>query len=186
MTPRRIAVVTSSPPMADGGHLVIARSLVQALRAAGHQADIVITPQNRFGRQGAAYLATWLTDLGTGARGSIDQVISLRYPSYAVRHDRHVCWLNHTMREYYDLWDRFSSGLSPQGRAKERVRKALVHAADRYLLTRNVDRVFTISQTVKARLALWPSLDATVCIRPRPNGSTGAIATATSSSWCRA
>lgn len=168
MAPRRIAVVTSSPPMADGGHLVIARSLVQALRAAGHQADIVITPQNRFGRQGAAYLATWLTDLGTGARGSIDQVISLRYPSYAVRHDRHVCWLNHTMREYYDLWDRFSSGLSPQGRAKERVRKALVHAADRYLLTRNVDRVFTISQTVKARLALWPSLDATVLYPPAP------------------
>ena len=111
----RIAVVTSSPPMVEGGHMVIARSLVQALRAAGHDAEIVVTPQNRFGRQASAYLATWLTDVGVERRAAaIDQVISLRYPSYAVRHPRHVCWLNHTMREYYDLWDG-SAGLSPQG-----------------------------------------------------------------------
>ena len=46
-----VAVVTSSPPLAEGGHLVIARALVTALRDAGHNADIVITPQNRFGRK---------------------------------------------------------------------------------------------------------------------------------------
>jgi glycosyltransferase involved in cell wall biosynthesis len=162
----RVAVVTSSPPLAEGGHLVIARSLVHALREAGHQADVVITPQNRFGRQGAAYLATWLTDLGFSAAGPIDRVISLRYPSYAVRHPAHVCWLNHTMREYYDLWDRFSRGLSPQGRIKERMRRTLIRAADRYLLTRNVRQVFTISATVKRRLAVFPSLEATVLYPP--------------------
>ena len=42
----RIAVVTSSPPMVEGGHMVIARALAQALRDAGHTADIVVTPQN--------------------------------------------------------------------------------------------------------------------------------------------
>ena len=63
----------------------------------------MVTPQNRFGRQAAAYLATWLTDVGrTHDDRPIDQVISLRYPSYAVRHPRHVCWLLHPMREYYD------------------------------------------------------------------------------------
>ncbi|MGH9374180.1 MAG: glycosyltransferase family 4 protein [Vicinamibacterales bacterium] len=164
----RIAVVTSSPPLAEGGHMVIARSLVQALHEAGHDADIVVTPQNRFGRQAAAYMATWLTDLGVGEHGRVDQVITLRYPSYAVRHDRHVCWLNHTMREYYDLWDRFSGALSPQGRLKERIRRSLIHSVDRYLLTRNVDRLFTISGTVKARLAIWPSLHATVLYPPAP------------------
>ena len=118
--------------------MVIARSLVHALREAGHDADIIVTPQNRFGRQGAAYLATWLTDVGRSGAEPIDQVISLRFPSYAVRHPRHVCWLNHTMREYYDLWETFSATLSPQGRVKERVRRTAIHAADRYLLTRNV------------------------------------------------
>ena len=105
--------------MIEGGHMVIARSLRQALREAGHQAEILVTPQNRFGRQASAYLATWLTDVGMSDGQPIDQVISLRYPSYAVRHPRHVCWLNHTMREYYDLWGRFTAGLGSAGRIKE-------------------------------------------------------------------
>ena len=164
----RIAVVTSSPPMVEGGHMVIARALVQALHDGGHQADIVVTPQNRFGRQASAYLATWLTDLGRAGGDPIDQVISLRYPSYAVRHPAHVCWLNHTMREYYDQWERFSGLLSPQGRAKERVRRTLIHTADRYLLTRNVRRLFVQSETIRQRLRIWPELRAEVLYPPAP------------------
>lgn len=164
----RIAVVTSSPPMTEGGHLVIARELVQALREAGHAAEIIVTPQNRFGRQASAYLATWLTDVGASEGPRIDQVISLRYPSYAVRHERHVCWLNHTMREYYDQWDRFSRTLSSRGLVKERVRRTLMHAADRYLLTRNVDRLFVQSRTIQRRLAMWPELKSTVLYPPAP------------------
>ena len=163
----RIAVITSSPPMSDGGHMVIARSLVQALRDAGHESDVIVTPQNRFGRQGAAYLATWLTDVGMSDRGPVDQVITLRFPSYAVRHPRHVCWLNHTMREYYDLWDRFSAGLSARGRLKEAVRRRLIHAADRYLLGSNVDRLFVQSRTVQDRIAGW-RLSSTVLYPPAP------------------
>ena len=164
----RIAVVTSSPPMSEGGHMVIARALVQALRDAGHDADRVVTPQNRFGRQASAYAATWLTDVTTGDGRPIDRVISLRYPSYAVRHPHHVCWLNHTMREYYDLWDRFSATLSPQGLLKERVRRTVIHAADRYLLTRNVRRLFVQSRTIQARLTMWPELHSTVLYPPAP------------------
>src|SRR3954464_8009404 len=125
----RIAVVTSSPPMVEGGHMVIARSLVHALREAGHQADVVVTPQNRFGRQASAYVATWLTDVRASAGFEIDQVISLRYPSYAVRHPHHVCWLNHTMREYYDLWESFRNPLSrPRPRPKQAQTNALYPA----------------------------------------------------------
>jgi glycosyltransferase involved in cell wall biosynthesis len=113
-------------------------------------------------------VATWLTDVGQSAGHRIDQVISLRYPSYAVRHPRHVCWLNHTMREYYDLWERFSSGLSPQNRLKESVRRRVLHAADRYLLTRNVSRLFVQSQTIQARLRMWPELKSTVLYPPAP------------------
>src|SRR5215210_3084277 len=167
----RIAVVTSSPPMAEGGHMVIARELVGALREAGHAAEVIVPPQNRFGRQAAAYLATWLTDVGHTDGQRIDQVISIRYPSYAVRHEHHVCWLNHTMREYYDLWETFSATLSPQGLLKEKVRRSAIHAADRYLLTRNVDRLFVQSRTVQQRLAMWPHLTSTVLYPPAPRRS---------------
>ena len=164
----RIAVVTSSPPMVEGGHMVIARELVRALRESGHEAEIIVTPQNRFGRQASAYIATWLTDVGSSDGRKIDQVISLRYPSYAVRHERHVCWLNHTMREYYDLWDRFSEPLGRKGLVKERLRRRAIHAADRYLLTRNVSRLFVQSRTIQQRLAIWPELRPTVLYPPAP------------------
>ena len=164
----RIAVVTSSPPMVEGGHLVIARALVHALREAGHDADTIVTPQNRFGRQASAYLATWLTDVTTSDGRPIDQVVSLRFPSYAVRHPRHVCWLNHTMREYYDLWEPFSATLSQRGRVKERLRRAGMHAADRYLLGRNVTKLFVQSQTVQRRLSMWPEVRSQVLYPPAP------------------
>jgi glycosyltransferase involved in cell wall biosynthesis len=166
----RIAVVTSSPPMAEGGHMVIARELTRALRESGHDAHILVTPQNEFGRQASAYLATWLTDVMSSEGRPIDQVISLRWPSYAVRHPRHVCWLNHTMREYYDLWDSFSATLSRQGRIKERVRKTLIHVADRYLLTR-LTKLYVQSRTVQQRIAAWQAIRSTVLYPPAPQRS---------------
>ena len=148
---------------------MIARALVSALQAAGHEAGLLLTPQNRFGRQGGAYLANWLTDAGLAHDGRpVDQVISMRFPSYAVRHRTHACWLNHRMREYYDRWDAFSRTLSPRARLKERARRRLVHAADRYLLARRVTRVFAQSRTVQARLRRWGGIASTVVYPPPP------------------
>ena len=165
----RVLVVTSAPPLTEGGHLVLARALVRALRETGHDSGLVTTPSNRFGRQGPAYLANWLTDVemtGTGQR--VDQIITLRFPSYAVRHPEHVCWLNHTMREYYDRWDAWSSRLSPQGRLKEAVRRRLIHAADTYCFKRHVRKLFTISGAVRDRLARWNHVSAQVLHPPPP------------------
>jgi glycosyltransferase involved in cell wall biosynthesis len=164
-----VLVVTSAPPLVEGGHLVIARALERALTEAGHLAEIVRTPSNRFGRQASAYVANWMTDVGrTGGGQRVDQVISLRYPSFAVRHPRHVCWLNHTMREYYDLWDQFSGRLSPQGRIKETGRRMVIRAADTYLLKRNVTRLLAQSKTVQERLQRFNGLHADVLHPPPP------------------
>jgi glycosyltransferase involved in cell wall biosynthesis len=165
----RVAVVTSSPPLTEGGHLVIARAIVDTLRVMGHEADLVTTPQNRFGRQASAYMATWMTDVGIdGAGRPVDQVISLRFPSYAVRHPRHVCWLNHTMREYYDLWPRFRATLGPRAAAKEHIRRRLIRAADKFLLTRNVSRLFVQSRTIQKRLDVLGQVRSTVLYPPPP------------------
>jgi glycosyltransferase involved in cell wall biosynthesis len=156
----RVAVVTSSPPNTEGGHLVIGRALTRALEEAGHEARLIVTRDNGFGRNISTYWTNWRTNVG-----NVDQVISLRYPSYAVRHRPHVCWLNHTIREYYDLWPEFSSTLSPLNTIKERVRRTGLRAADKWLLRHNVDRVMAQSATIERRLAedfgiradvLWP------------------------------
>ena len=164
-----IAVVTSSPPLAEGGHLVIARSLVTALRDAGHHADIVVTTQNRFGRNLSSYLANRLTDVGRTADGRhVDQVISLRWPSYAVRHPAHVSWLNHTAREYYDLWERFSARLLNANRVKEQVRRSIIQRTDSWLLRSNVTRLVAQSKTVQARLRRFNGLESEVVYPPAP------------------
>ncbi len=168
----RIAVVTSHPPFSVGGHLVIARELETALRAAGHEATVTYTPHGQFNEQASAYWATWLTDLAIAHDGHrVDQVISLRYPSYAIRHPVHVCWLNHRMREYYDLWERFSNNLSWRARAKQHVRRRLIHAGDQYLLTRNVTRVFAQSKTIQKRLTRWGGIPSEVIYPPAPKRS---------------
>lgn len=149
--------------------MVIARALARALNEHGHEAGVVTTPQNRFGRLASSYVATWFTDVGrTGDGLPVDQVISLRYPSYAVRHPHHVCWLNHRMREYYDLWSGWCQTLSPQNRVKEYMRRAATHKVDRYLLTRNVTKLFVQSRTIQKRLEEWGGIPSEVLYPPAP------------------
>ena len=165
----RIAVVTSHPPLSQGGHLVIAQALNRALREAGHEAAVLYTPEARFGRQASAYWRTWRSDVRKAHGGlPVDQVISLRFPSYAIRHARHVSWLNHRMREYYDLWDAFQPHLSWKNRLKEGLRRRAVHGIDTFLLRHNVERVFAQSKTIQTRLSRWGGIPSEVVYPPPP------------------
>ena len=94
-------------------------------------------------------------------------MISLRFPGYAVRHPNHVLWLNHRMREYYDLWDQFSSHLSWKGKIKERTRRAIIHRVDKHLFDR-MQRRFVISGTVQARLRRFGGIQSDVLYPPPP------------------
>ena len=99
------------------------------------------------------------------AAGAVDQVISLRYPSYAVRHRAHVCWLNHTMREYYDLWPRIRRVDLREARLKERCASGRCSggrplAADQQRDARSVAQ----SQTIQRRLAADLGVDADVLL----------------------
>jgi glycosyltransferase involved in cell wall biosynthesis len=164
----RIAVVTSTPPGVEGGHMVIVRALVTALCEHGHQAEVITTPSYPFGQQAREYVDTWRTNVRTRNGHRIDHVITTRYPSYAVRHPSHVCWLNHTMREYYDLWDDFRARLSPQGRVKESIRRELIHATDSHCFYWHVKRMYAQSQTIQARLWRWNRTKSEVLYPPAP------------------
>jgi len=154
--------------LVEGGHRVIARSLARALCEQGHLAEVLTTPQNRFGRQLSAYLATWLTDVGmTGDGKAVDVVVSLRFPSYAVRHPHHVVWLNHRMREYYDLWDSFRANLGLRGRLVEGTRRWALHRLDRRFLGGS-QKVFAQSETIRRRLERWGGTKAEVLHPPAP------------------
>jgi len=168
----RIAVVTSHIPFIEGGHLIIARSTVRALREYGHEAELILTPQNRFSRVFQAYAANWLTDLREDGLGRpIDQVISFRYPSYAVYHPVHTNWLNHRFREYYDLWANWSATLSVPKKVKERIKRWVIHRLDNYLLKHRVTKIFAQSRTIQERLKKWGHIFSEVLYPPPPQRS---------------
>jgi len=170
--PKKVLVVTSRLPFETGGNLLIASSLVRKLKETGYDSSLFTVPQNRFGRQASAYLSARLTDVGrTYLDEEIDQVISFRFPSFAVKHPRHVCWLNHRMREYYDLWEKFYSGIkSPFNKLKETARKALIHKVDKYLLTKNITKLFAQSKNIQQRLLKYGGIRSEV-LYPPPSGS---------------
>lgn len=166
---KRIAVITSDVPFVKGGHLIIAQSTVKALQDYGHEADLILTPQNRFGSQLRAYLATRLIDFEEDGLGrKIDQIISFRFPSFAAKHSCHVCWLNHRMREYYDLWEMLLSQLHFKGKIKENIRRRIIHFLDTFLLKHNVSRLWAQSKTIQQRLKKWGKIQAEVLYPPPP------------------
>jgi glycosyltransferase involved in cell wall biosynthesis len=72
------------------------------------------------------------------------------------------------MREYYDLWDDFSSRLSTQARIKETARRTLIRAADSYFFKSHVTKLYTISGGVRDRLARWNGVRGEVLHPPPP------------------
>jgi glycosyltransferase involved in cell wall biosynthesis len=94
-------------------------------------------------------------------------VISLRFPGYAVQHPDHVLWLNHRMREYYDLWDQFSSHLTWKGRIKEGMRRALIHRVDQLLHERLQRRLRDLRARCKRGSIASATSSRTCCIRRR-------------------
>ncbi len=151
----RILIATSALPFAGGGNRVLAEELLRTAGDAGHEAEILITPQNRYGRQCAAYLANRLTDVRMADDGkAIDALISLRYPAFALRHPRHVCWLNHRMREFDDLWPRHRAELSSWGCIKGGIRRAMLSGFDRRAFHR-LHRFFVLSETLRQRVRSW-------------------------------
>jgi len=164
---KRICVVTSSVPFVTGGNELLAQTLVRQLECFGHRAQLVVVPQNRFGKQISGYVAARLTDVEfTGCDNSVDQIISLKFPSFAVRHPVHVCWFNHRMREYYDLWDRFSRTLPTKTLAKELVRRMILRSIDTRLLKTNVRKVFAQSDNIRQRLMRFGNIPSEVLYPP--------------------
>ncbi len=165
----KIIVATSDAPFVEGGHIIIARELVQAINEFGHKAELLLTPQNSFGKVFQAYISTRLIDLSEDGTGDkIDKIISLRYPSYALKHPNHVLWLNHRMREYYDMWYQFKTHLSKKGAIKESIKRRLIFGFDKYFL-KKVNKIFVQSENIAERLKKWGNFKSEVLYPPPPN-----------------
>jgi glycosyltransferase involved in cell wall biosynthesis len=164
----RVAVLHPQTAFVRGGAETHAEGLVRALRAAGHEADLVQIAGKWYpASQLAHQMAVWRSFDITESNGlKVDAVIGLKFPAYLVEHERKIVWLMHQHRTAYELWDHpVYADLSRQedGPAV----RDMVWNADRLALN-EAKRVFTNSKNVKERL--WTSLriPAEVLYHPSP------------------
>lgn len=157
----RIGVVTIRQQNGEsGGAERLYDGLVAALRALGHQAHELALHTDESSIEGVkrSYLQAYDLDVS-----GYDMVVSTKAPSWLVRHPRHVCWLVHTMRVFYDMFD----DVFPSADAGIRAQRQLVHDLDTGALSPPRCRaVFTIGAEVSRRLRESNGIDAPVLHPP--------------------
>jgi len=135
-------------------------NMVSALRAGGHQAELVRLPVAwEKGRLFDAPLAWRMVPLDA------DLVIATNFPSYFIRHPNKVVWLFHQHRGSYDTVDSPWSDIGTDDISLE-VQRLMIEWDNRAL--GEARRVFTISAAVADRLARYNGLVGTPLYHPPP------------------
>ena len=160
-----ILIATTQVPFVHGGAEVHAHNLQEALRAAGHQVEIVAVPFKWYPpeRMLDAMLVCRLLDLTESCGRKIDLVIGLKFPAYLIPHPNKVLWILHQHRQAYEQWDHPLSDMVYHGNGRE-VRDA-IRRADTELIP-EARAVFTNSQNVSHRLLRFCGLDSTPLYHP--------------------
>ncbi len=163
----RVAVATVQVPFVRGGAEMLAENLCDALRAAGHEAEIVAVPFKWYPADviPQQMLACRLLDLTESMGTRIDRVIGLKFPAYLIPHPAKVQWILHQHRGAYDLWEQHWGDLygAPGGaEARDAIRMA-----DTRLIPQ-ARRVFTISRNVANRLRHYNGIEAQPLYHPPP------------------
>lgn len=152
----RVAVLHPQTAFVRGGAETHAEALVRALRAAGHEADLVQIAGKWYPPSQLAHqMAVWRSFDITESNGlKVDAVIGLKFPGYLAQHERKIVWLIHQHRTAYELWDHPVYADLKRQDDGPKVRD-MVWEADRVALG-EAKRVFTNAKNVRDRL--WESL----------------------------
>jgi glycosyltransferase involved in cell wall biosynthesis len=161
----RVAVCAPQVPFVRGGAELMADDLVTALRARGHETELVTIPFKWYpGTRVLDQAFLWrLVDLTESDGHPIDRVIATKFPAYCVRHPNKVAWVLHQFRQAYD-YDRTDLGQfseSPEDRATRRAIERLDGVA-----LGEARRVFATSRNVADRLRRHNGIEAEVLPHP--------------------
>ncbi|HEX5416457.1 MAG TPA: glycosyltransferase family 4 protein [Chloroflexota bacterium] len=164
----KIVIATVQSLFVRGGAEIHAESLRAALRAEGHDVEIVAIPFKWYPPERILdqMLSCRLLDLTESDGDEVDRVIGLKFPAYLVTHPNKVLWILHQHRPAYDLWDHPLGDLHlhPSG---AQARAAIRHADQR--LIPEARAVFANSQNVCRRLQHYCGIESTPLYHPPKN-----------------
>jgi glycosyltransferase involved in cell wall biosynthesis len=163
----KILVTANLVPFIHGGAEYHIAGVVRALQHAGHDVELLRLPF-RFSPEAdivrAMEHATSL-DLIQPNGVSIDQVISLQFPGYGVKHPDHRVWVMHQHRAVYELFD--AAGGTP---ALAKLRERVTTFDNAALASANA--VFANSRRVAERLQHFNGIAATPLYHPPTHAET--------------
>lgn len=153
----KIAIIAVASAYGEqGGAERFYQGVQKSLCEAGVDAEIlpVVSDESNFDTIKESYLRFYDLDLS-----NYDGVISTKAPAYVVRHPNHICYLQHTMRVFYDMFELEFPNASMELQSQ----RSLIHQLDTAALNRKeVRAIFTISHEVKNRLLYFNNIDSEV------------------------
>ncbi|MDQ2802377.1 MAG: glycosyltransferase family 4 protein [Pseudomonadota bacterium] len=170
----RVGLLTVHVPFVRGGAEMLAESLAQQLRRAGHEAEIISLPFKWYpgSRIPEHMLACRLVDVEESCGVPIDRVIGLKFPAYLIRHSNKVMWILHQHRTAYELWGTELGDLHrmPDG---AHIRSTIM-TADTGLIP-EARACYTISQNVSDRLRQFCGIASRPLYHPPPGAELLAV-----------
>ena len=160
----KIVIATTYVPFIKGGGTMIIDSLQEQLVKRGFETDIAWFPLLSLWRElPKQTLAMRLLDLTESSGNLIDRVITVRYPSYAVKHPNKVAWFIHHHRGAYDLFGTEFQDL-PDTDEGHKVRSMMLKYDTHYLKEHRY--IYTNSKIVARRLKQFNDIDADAVVYP--------------------
>lgn len=174
----RVLIASTFTPFVRGGAEKIVDDLHRELVLRGFATEVALFPFDTWYPDIPSQTAAIrLLDLTESCGDTIDRVITIRTPSYALRHPNKVAWFIHHHREAYDLWGTKWCGM-PDDETGRHYRD-LMHRSDTIYL-KECRKLFTNSKIVADRLrkfnklephaVLYPPLQSNHGFRPGPFG----------------
>ena len=156
----KLVIASTWVPFVGGGAEVMVESLATAVRARGHEAEVLRLP---FHSDVNVMLPQMLAMRLHHVSANADRLICIRTPSYLIPHPDKSVWFIHHHRGAYDLWGTEHADLrdDPRGRA---LRDAF-RAADDVGLG-EARTICANSQIVRDRLRRYNGIDAEVVYPP--------------------
>lgn len=157
MSARQVAFLAVEPKSGErGGAEAFHDGFCSALRDHGWAVDKIVigSDESTFDNILKTYLYCYDLDVS-----QYDMVISSKAPSYAIRHPHHICYLQHTIRVFYDMFDfEFPS----PGETIKRQRQRIQTLDTGLLAPQRVTRIFTNGDETLRRLRRYNGLDGEV------------------------
>jgi len=165
----RIALCAVQIPFVRGGAESLCDNLYGELCRRDYEVEYIKIPFKWYPPQDIiSHALAWrLLDLTESNGSKIDGVITTKFPSYLIKHDKKVVWLLHQHRPAYDLAHTQFDDLATYGTLGEIVRKKIHRMDD--IEFRESKKVYTISQNVANRLWSFNQLHGEVLYHPPPH-----------------